>query len=99
MKLGDCKAFGLSRMTYGWVRRFPLDQWCKALDRQILHTLGQFNYGIFGLKQILIQAHLGTQACATFRLVRLLALRNAALENWLWWTSVRIRSLGSREID
>ena len=80
LKLDDCKAFGLSRMAYGWVRRFPLDQWCKSLDRRILHTLGQFNYGIFELKQVLIQAHLGGQACVTFRLVRLLVLRNAALE-------------------
>ncbi len=72
--------FGLSRVAYGWVRRFPLDKWCKALDRQILHTLGQFNYGIFKLKQILIQAHMGAQANVIFRLTRLLALRNRVLE-------------------
>ena len=79
LKLDDCKVFGLSRMAYGWVRRFPLDKWCKALDRQILHTLGQFNYGIFELKQILIQAHMA-QANVTFRLISLLAMRNRVLE-------------------
>ena len=80
-KLEDCKVFGLSRMAYGWIRRFPFDNWCKALDKRILHTLGQFNYGIFELKQILIHAHLGAQANITFRLVRLWALRNHLLEN------------------
>ncbi len=80
-KVEDCKVFGLSRMAYGWIKRFPLDSWCKSLDKRIMHTLGQFNYGIFEPKQILIHAHLGSQANITFKLVRLLPLRNQLLEH------------------
>ena len=77
-KVLDSRCFSISRFAYGWINRFPPTKWCQRLDQKVWKSLGQYQYSVPELKQVIVGGHLSISACVIWRATRLLAIRDFA---------------------